>query len=162
MAIVNQISMFLNSFKVVFFFFFCFFRVYILNLKLDIGLLIHAWKQRMLMMFKKKLNWNEQNTCLPSFIICYHIGKSDHYAVINVPLGIFLLLRDIISSKTSSKIITATRCTHWYKSIEKRYGLNWVAHSIINYPHERTLSLHPSLWKCWSQMNQELIFYKSE
>ena len=35
-----------------------------------------------------KLKW--ANTCLPSFITGYHMGKSDHYAVTNVHLGIFL------------------------------------------------------------------------
>ena len=58
------------------------------------------------------------NTCLPSFIIGHHMGKSNHYAV-TIHLGIFLLFRDIISSKTSSKNITTIRCTNWYKSIEK-------------------------------------------
>ena len=79
------------------------------------------------------------NTCLPSFIIGHHMGKSDHYAV-TIHLGIFLHFRDIISSKTSSKNITTTRCTHWYKSTEKQYGLNCATHS-IKYPHFRELSL---------------------
>ena len=55
-----------------------------------------------------KLKW--ANTCLPSFIIGNHMDKSDHYAVTNVHLGIFLLFKDILSSKTSSKIITSARC----------------------------------------------------
>ena len=86
------------------------------------------------------------NTCLPSFIIGHHMGKSNHYAV-TIHLGIFLLFRDIISSKTSSKNITTTRCTNWYKSIEKRYGLNCATHS-IKYPHLR--ELFPCILPCES------------
>ena len=86
------------------------------------------------------------NTYLPFFIIGHHMGKSDHHAV-TTHLGIFLLFRDIISSKTSSKNITTTRCTHWYKSIEKRYGLNCATHS-IKYPHLR--ELFSSIFPCES------------
>ena len=81
----------------------------------------------------KKPKLKLANTYLPSFIIGHHMGKSDHYAV-TIYLGIFLLFTDIISSKTSSKNITTTRCAHWYKSIEKRYGLNCATHS-IKYTH---------------------------
>ena len=87
---------------------------------------------------KQNLKLKLANTCLPSFIIGHHMGKSDHYAV-TIHLGVFLLFRDIISSKTSSKNITTTRCTHWYKSIKKRYGLNCDTHSMIKYPHLREL-----------------------
>ena len=89
---------------------------------------------------KKKTQLKLANTCLPSFIIGHHMGKSDHYVyAVTIHLGIFLLFRDIISSKTSGKNITTTRCTHWYKSIETRYGLNCATHS-IKYPHLRELS----------------------
>ena len=87
----------------------------------------------------KKPKLKLANTCLPSFIIGHHMGKSDHYVyAVTIHLGIFLLFRDIISSKTSTKNITTTRCTHWYKSIGKRYGLNCATHS-IKYPHLREL-----------------------
>ena len=70
---------------------------------------------------------------LTIFHQCYLMGKSDHYAVTNVHLGIFL--PNMISSKTSNKIITAIPCTHWYKSTEERYGLNCATHSMIKIIH---------------------------
>ena len=44
------------------------------------------------------------NTCLPSFVIGHHMGKSNHYAL-TIHLGIFLLFRDIIPSKTAARIL---------------------------------------------------------
>ena len=61
------------------------------------------------------------------------------------------LFRDIMSTTASSKIIMTTRCTYWYKSI---VNIWWLMSTI-----DRAPVVHPTIWKCWTQMNQNCFFF---
>ena len=97
---------------------------------------------------KTKLNWNGQIHAyhLSSLVIIWVNTTTTRQT--NVHLGIFLLFRDMISSKTSRLLQPQDVHIQWYKSTEKRYGLLCATHSMIKYPHLR--ELFPCILPCES------------
>ena len=88
-----------------------------------------------------KLKWAKY--MLTIFHHCYHRGKSDHYAVTNLHLGIFLTLIDMISSKQAARLLQPHE-VHISINSQKNFELCYTFNDKISI-FERTLPLHSSL-----------------